>query len=205
VPVLSGTSSIVLHRDSTTLRSTIRVAADRRVIPSDADEGRGHEFLARLYAQLSVIDDALNVLDNVRLQLPQRATVLEQTAGNSALIMRLRALAEQSADIERALSSQPQNSQDDDFLEDAVRERLLTLLDSASRSTPTLEQVREAHAIALDAEVALERYRNLMTTEIAPLERELERSGAALDLTEKPGPDPKPGPTVDERADRRDE
>lgn len=205
VPVLSGMYTVVLHRDGTARRSTIRVSADRRVVATDLDESRGHAFLSGLYATASSIDDALNVLDNVRLQLPQRAATLEQRAGNSALIPRLRALSEQSDAIERSLTSQPQNSQDDDFLQDLVRERLLALIGSASRSTPTIEQLREARDVTRAADTALERYRSFMATEIMPVGRELDRAGIPLDLAAKPAPDPEPGSTVDERADRRGE
>lgn len=205
VPVLSGTYAVLLHRDGTTLRSTIRVNADRRLVPTDRDEQRGHAYLTGLYAQLSQIDEALNVLDNLRLQLPARAKTIEAAAGDAALVTRLRSLSAQSDDIERTMTSQPDNSQDNDFLEDMPRERLMTLIGSASRSTPTNEQLREAAAIARESNIALDRYRSFIASEIVPLQHELARTGGALDLTEKPAPDPKPGPNVDERAARRDD
>jgi hypothetical protein len=195
--------SVVLHRDGATLRSTIRVNADRREIPSDRDELRGHAFLVGLYAQLGQIDEALNVLDNLRLQLPARATAVG--GGDSVLATRLRTLTTETTAIESALTANPDNSQDDDFLEDVVRERLTTLIDSASRSTPTNELVREAAAVTHDADIALERYRTFMSAEITPLQHELTRANAPLDLAAKPTPDPKPGPDVDERAERRSE
>ena len=119
--------------------------------------------------------------------------------------MRLRTLATQSIDLEHSLTSQPENSQDDDFLEDLLRERLLTIIDSASRSTPTNEQAREGAELERETVAVLERYRTFIANEIAPLQHELARTGTPLDLTEKPAPDPKPGPNVDERADRRSE
>jgi photosystem II stability/assembly factor-like uncharacterized protein len=205
VPILSGKYTVLLHRDGATLRSVIRVNADRRAVPTDRDELRGHAFLSGLYGELSQIDDALNVLDNLRMQLPARATSLDASSGDATLAARLRALAAQSADIERVLTSQPENSQDDDFLEDLLRERLVTFISSASRSTPTNEQLREAAALARETNAALDRYRTFLAAEILPLQHELARAGAALDLAEKPSPDPKPGPNVDERADRRPE
>ena len=203
VPVLSGKYTVVLHRDGAALRTTIHVNADRRTIPTDRDELRGHAFLTGLFGELGQIDEALNVLDNLRLQLPARAESLDAAAGDTALATRLRTLAAQSADIERVLTSQPQNSQDDDFLEDLLRERLITFIGSASRSTPTNEQVREAAALARETNAALDRYHVFMAAEIVPLQHELARAGSPLDLAQKPDPDPKPGPNVDERADRR--
>jgi len=203
VPVLSGKYTVVLHRDGAALRTTIHVNADRRTIPTDRDELRGHAFLTGLFGELGQIDEALNVLDNLRLQLPARAESLDAAAGDTALATRLRTLAAQSADIERVLTSQPQNSQDDDFLEDLLRERLMTFIGSASRSTPTNEQVREAAALARETNAALDRYHVFMAAEIVPLQHELARAGSPLDLAQKPDPDPKPGPNVDERADRR--
>jgi photosystem II stability/assembly factor-like uncharacterized protein len=205
VPVLSGTYAVVLHRDGATLRANIRVNVDRRVVPTDRDEQRGHAFLSALYVQLSQIDEALNVLDNLRLQLPLRAKHLDGAAGDAALLARLQTLAAGSQEIERLFTSQPDNSQDDDFLEDLLRERLVTFIGSASRSTPTNEAVREAGELARATSAALERYRTFVATEITPLQHELAGTGTPLDLAEKPAPDPKPGPAVDERADRRDE
>ena len=62
-------------------------------------------------AAITFYQRALNVLDNLRLQLlPARAETLDAAAGDTAFATRLRALAGQSADIERVLTSQPQNS-----------------------------------------------------------------------------------------------
>ena len=205
VPVRSGMYSVVLHRDGASIRSTIRVNADRRVIPSDRDELRGHAFLTGLYAQLAQIDDALNVLDNLRIQLPARAKDVEDAAGDALLVSKLRALATQSVEIEGTLTAQPDNSQDNDFLEDLLRERLTALIDVASRSLPTDEQVRESAALAHETTEALERYRTFMTAAIGPLQHELAHAGGALDLAQKPPPDPKPGPSVDERGERKDQ
>jgi photosystem II stability/assembly factor-like uncharacterized protein len=205
VPVLSGLYTVVLRRDGAALRSTIRVNADRRVIASDRDEARGHAFLTSLYSELGQIDDALNVLDNVRLQLPARAKTLESGSGDPALVTRLRSLAQQAVDIERALSAQPENSQDNDFLQDMLRERLTTFINSVSRSWPTAEQEHEAAALAKDFSAANERFHAFLNEQIAPVQHELARGGQPLDLNEKPAPDPKPGPNVDERAARRDE
>jgi hypothetical protein len=104
-------------------------------------------------------------------------------------------------DLEHGFTSQPDNSQDD-FLEDLLRERLMTFIGSASRSTPTAEQVREAGELTRETNVALARYRTFVAAEIMPLQQELERAGAALDLAAKPPPDAKLGLNVDERADK---
>jgi hypothetical protein len=81
----------------------------------------------------------------------------------------------------------------------------MTLIGSASRSTPTNEQVREAAALARETTTALDRYHAFMAAEIMPLQHELAHAGGPLDFAQKPGPDPKPGPNVDERGDRRSE
>jgi photosystem II stability/assembly factor-like uncharacterized protein len=205
VPVTSGTYTVLLRRDGTVERTAIRVNADRRAIASDRDEQRGAAYLRGLSAALSQIDDALNVLDNLRLQLPARAKDIESSAGDAALVSKLRTLATQTTDIERTLTSQPENSQDNDFLEDLLRERLTTLMDAAPRSAPTDEQVREAAAVTHETSAALDRFRTFMSVEIAPLQHELERAGGALNLAQKPPPDPKPGPNVDERARRSED
>ncbi len=205
VAVLSGLYTVEMHRDGATLRSTIRVDADRRVVASDRDEQRGHAFVTGLYTELSEIDDALNELDNLRLQLPARATAIDGTAGDAVLSARLRSLAGAANDIEKTLTSQPDNSQDNDFLQDQLRERLVALIASASRSIPTNEAVREAAALAGQTRTALDRFRAFIADDVTPLQRELTRAGAPLDLNAKPEPDPKPGPDVDERGPRRDD
>jgi hypothetical protein len=202
--VLSGVYRVVLQRDGTTYSASIRVNADRHVVASDRDEQSGYDFLRGLYAELSRIDDALNVLDNLRLQLPARAGILAEKNGDSVLIARLHELAAGATALEAQLTSQPENSQDNDFLEDRLRERLTTLIDDAPRGTPPAETAREGGAIVRETDAALERYRSFIATEIMPLQHRLARDGAALDLAEKPAPEPKPGPDTDERADRRD-
>jgi hypothetical protein len=101
------------------------------------------------------------------------------------------------------LTARPNNSQDDDFLEDMARERLQTLIDGASRSTPTSEQLHEAGALEHEIRTELDRYQAFITSEITPLQRELTRIGTPLDLSAKPPADPRPGPDVDERGARR--
>ena len=63
----------------------------------------------------------------------------------------------------------------------------------------------EAAALAGQTRTALDRFRAFIADDVTPLQRELTRAGAPLDLNAKPEPDPKPGPDVDERGPRRDD
>ena len=197
VPVLSGRYAVIVHRDGAVLRSTLAVSADRTVVGDARAERAGHAFLSGIMGELSSIDLALNVLDNVRLQLAAHAD------STPAFAERIRAVAARAETVERGFTSQPNNSQDDDFLEDLLRERLTTFIGSSSAGRPSPERVREAAVLAADGRTALERYSRFMASDAMPLVHELARAGVTIDLAAKPGPDPKPGRDVDERGVRR--
>ncbi len=204
VPLLSGSYTVVLHRDGAEFRAPLRVVADRRIVANESDERRANAYTAMISSEISIVDDALNTLDNLRLQLPARIRSVETNSGHSPLSTRLHGALVQSAELENVLTSNPQNSQDDDFLRDVLRERLLTLLQNAPRSAPTAEQWREGRALTSETNDELARYRTFFETAVVPIERELERSGLPLDLSDRPRPDAI-GPEVDERAARRTE
>ncbi len=97
-----------------------------------ADYQARHDLAARMYAIYDAIDSELNTLDRLR----------GGTAPGSALRARIDALSLQ-------LSINPQNSQDDDFLEDMLRERVQGFLSSVDGAftRPTAAQYAEAAAI----------------------------------------------------------
>ncbi len=197
VPVLSGRYTVRLIRDGRTYQQPIVVLRDRRVA-SARDELRGDRFQTAMYAELSALDDALNVLDNVRLQLPDRiASITDPALGERA-----RGVLAQAQRIEAAISSQPVNDQDDDFLEDLLRERVLTFLSDLSPGAPTGAQVAEGAALRRAGATALAGYRTFIDRQLRPLDEALRAAGGKpLDLKATP-PIAKPDPNADEHARR---
>jgi photosystem II stability/assembly factor-like uncharacterized protein len=197
VPVLSGRYTVRLIRDGHTYAQPIAVLRDRGV-PSAQDELRGYRFQTAMYAELSALDDALNVLDNIRLQLPERIAALT----DPALAERARGVLAQALRIESAISSQPVNDQDDDFLEDLLRERVLTFVSDLSPGTPTAPQLTEGAVLQRAGASALAGYRTFVDRQVRPLDAALRAAGAKpLDLTAVP-PIVKPDPNADEHARR---
>ena len=197
VPALSGRYTVRLIRDGRTYEQPIEVLRDRRVV-SAQDELRGYRFQTTMYAELSTLDGALNVLDNVRLQLADRIGSLK----DAALVARSRGVLAQAQRIESSISSQPVNDQDDDFLEDLLRERVLTFLSDLTPGPPTGPEVIEGAVLRRDGARALAGYRTFIDRQVRPLDAALRAAGAKpLDLLAIP-PIVKPDPNADEHARR---
>jgi photosystem II stability/assembly factor-like uncharacterized protein len=197
VPVLSGTYTVRLLRDGKTYAQTLVVLRDRRVA-SAQDELRGYRFQTAMYAELSALDGALNVLDNVRVQLGDRLAAIK----DGALADRARAVLAENARVERTISSQPVNDQDDDFLEDLLRERVLTFVFDLSPGAPTAAQVAEGTALRREGTTALSGYRTFVDQRVRPLNDALRAAGVSpLQLDALP-PKVKPDPNADEHARR---
>jgi photosystem II stability/assembly factor-like uncharacterized protein len=197
VPVLSGTYTVRLLRDGKTYAQKVVVLRDRRAT-SAVDEARGYRFQAEMYRELSSLDDALNALDNVRVQLPDRIAA----AKDAALADRARAVLAETKRVEGTISSQPVNDQDDDFLEDLLRERVLTFISNLSPGTPTAAQRTESAALQREGAAALAGYRTFVDRQVGPLNDALRAAGlSALDLTALPAK-VKPDPNADEHARR---
>ena len=196
-PVLSGRYTLRLLRDGKTYTQPLRILPDRR-IASAQDELRGYRFQTAFYAELSELDDALNALDNVRLQLPERIAAIK----DPALADRARAVLAEAKRVEGTISSQPVNDQDDDFLEDLLRERVLTFIGNFAPGTPTGPQLTEGAVLHREGAAALAGYRAFVAQQVQPLNDALRAAGATpLDLNALP-PKTKPDPNADEHARR---
>ena len=197
VPVLSGTYTVRLLRDGKTYAQKIVVLRDRRVT-SAQDELRGYDFQTAMYDELSALDIALNALDNVRLQLPERIAAIK----DPVVADRARAVLAEAKRVEYTISSQPVNDQDDDFLEDLLRERVLTFTTNLSPGTPTAAQIREGTALLREGVAALRGYDAFVERQVRPLNDALRAAGLMpIDLKALP-PKIKPDPNADEHARR---
>jgi hypothetical protein len=151
-----------------------------------------------MYDELSALDDALNGLDNVRVQLPDRIAAIK----DPALAARARAVLAEAKRVEDTISSQPVNNQDDDFLEDLLRERVLTFIGNFSPGSPTGAQVAEAAVLQREGAAALASYRTFVERDVRPLNDALRAAGVTpVDLNALP-PKTKPDPNADEHARR---
>jgi photosystem II stability/assembly factor-like uncharacterized protein len=196
-PVPAGTYTVRLHRDGVTYAQPIRVLRDPRVA-SPQDELRGYRFQVALYDELSALDDALNGLDNVRVQLPERIAAIK----DPALAGRARAVLGEAKRVEDTISSQPVNNQDDDFLEDLLRERVLTFISNFSPGAPTAAQIAEGSVLRREGAAALASYRTFVERDVRPLNDALRAASIPpVDLNALP-PKSKPNPNADEHARR---
>ncbi len=104
--------------------------------------------------------------------------------------------------VEGTISSQPVNDQDDDFLEDLLRERVLTFISDLGPGTPPPAQVSEGTALRREGDAALAGYRRFLAEQVRPLDAALRAAGlTALDLGALPAKQ-KPDPEADEHARR---
>ena len=198
-PVPGGSYTVRLVRDGRRYERTIVVRPDPRA-GSAADERAGDAFALAMYAELSRLDEALNALDNLRLQLPARSA----SSKDPALAERARAVLAQAQRVEGTLSSQPLNDQDDDFLEDLLRERVLTFVNDLTPGAPPQAQLSEGAALRRESEAALAGYRRFVAEQVRPLDAALRAAGLApLDLNALPA-ETKPDPDADEHARRGD-
>jgi photosystem II stability/assembly factor-like uncharacterized protein len=198
-PVPSGLYTVRMQRDGVSYAQTERVLRDPH-LRTAADELAGDRFAVLMYGRLSALDEALNGLDNVRVQLPDRIAAIK----DAALAERARATLEEAKRVEGTISSQPVNDQDDDFLEDLLRERVLTFLSDLSPGRPTAAQLAEGAVLQRETRLALANYRTFVARSVQPLNDALRSAGLApLDLGAIP-PKTKPDPNADEHARRGD-
>jgi photosystem II stability/assembly factor-like uncharacterized protein len=196
-PVTAGTYTVRLRRDGASYEQKVRVLPNPLAL-SPRDELRGYRFQIALYDELSALDDALNGLDNVRVQLPERIAALK----DPALAERARAVLAEAKRVEGTISSQPVNDQDDDFLEDLLRERVLTFIGNFSPGAPTGAQIAEAAVLRREGAAALAGYRTFVARQVVPLNDALRAAGVTpVDLNALP-PKTKPDPNADEHARR---
>jgi photosystem II stability/assembly factor-like uncharacterized protein len=201
--LLPGTYRVRLHVDDRSYEEPLEIRADPRAAQAPAQWADHVAYLAELYGELTRIDAALNELDNLELQLPDRIAALAAAKPAAADLAR-DALTE--AERESAtLSSHPVNGQDNDFLRDLLRERVQSLIGIATTLSPTEAQRRESAALRAELEPELDRHTAFMRERIAPLQAELTGAGLKpVDLGATPPP-PKAGERVDEHGSKSED
>jgi photosystem II stability/assembly factor-like uncharacterized protein len=194
--VLDGTYTVRLRRDGHVFTQTIRVLPASGAASAN-DRRTGHAFAETMSGELTALDDALNGLDNVRLQVDALAAPTD-----AALAERARSTRDAAVRLEATISSQPVNDQDDDFLEDLLRERVLTFLSDLGTGVPTQAELAEGATLQREGAAALARYHAFVTGEVLPLDAALRAAGRPpIDLRATPAPT-KRDPNADEHARR---
>jgi photosystem II stability/assembly factor-like uncharacterized protein len=205
----AGSYRVRLHVDGATYAQSLAILPDPQAQSTVADRARHVAYVTPLYDTLSRIDTALNEIDNLELQLPDRIAALGAISGDRHVAAAALVSNATDADAEAtreaiAFSSHPVNDQDNDFLEDLVRERVQSLIGIDSELSPTAEQLRESAAVRAEANALLARHSAFMRDRVVPLEGRLTALGVApLDLAAKPIKPAKPNDLEDEHASKR--
>jgi len=144
VPMLPGTYTVRLHVDGHTLETHVHVNADPRTHYTLAQLTRRQDAVRSLLDDLSRLDDGLTTLSTVAQEAPLRARAIPARA-ITTLAFELGKLPDEAEALIATATSNPRNDQDNDFLTDALRERLQTELDTyfEAFAPPTAERARE--------------------------------------------------------------
>ncbi|MBC5815589.1 MAG: hypothetical protein GIW97_03515 [Candidatus Eremiobacteraeota bacterium] len=152
--VVPGRYTIVIHDDKRTLRAPIDVVPDPREQNKPMNHAARYALEHRLYALWSRIDIALNMLTRVQKEAEKR---------------HLDKIKTDAAALQAAITSNPRNDQDDDFLTDLLRERVQSLLFTFDTwQTPTVEQERESRVLEALAGERLGAVDRFIATEVNP-------------------------------------
>jgi photosystem II stability/assembly factor-like uncharacterized protein len=148
VLVPPGTYTLRLHVAGHVETQPIVVAADPRVRNAAMTYPASFAFQRRLLDELSLIDTSLDRLSTIAAEAPRRVAALN--GKNPALAAALSRNAQAARALIATISSNPANDQDNDFLQDMLRERVQSLLGMFGQSyaAPTAAQIQEAAVLA---------------------------------------------------------
>jgi len=119
---LPGKYTVVLHAGNQTLRQSVDVKQDPRTNHSMADILATQRAQRELFNAIDRVDKSLNVLSTVVNEAPLRAAQLQN---NASLAQQVKAAGDQAQQLLLTITQNPANDQDDDFLKDVLRERLI--------------------------------------------------------------------------------
>lgn len=149
--VIPGVFTVRLDVDGQIISRSLTVRPDPRAQWTQAQYVERHAFLAPLYDDVTQIDTALNDLDAIRAALArtlQSGRARGEAAANAAEATRQLREAQM---VESEFTSNPRNSEDNQWKPDKLRERLLTLIDTyagLSQGPPLPAHRQEAAEIA---------------------------------------------------------
>jgi photosystem II stability/assembly factor-like uncharacterized protein len=144
IAVPPGRYTLRLTAGGRTLERAIDVVPDPRLHYTQAQYEASYALQVQLLDEYSRVDEALNALGTVAAEAPLREADLRKR-GDAALAGDVAAGGKAARDLIASITSNPKADQDDDFLEDLLRERIQALLSTfTSFAPPTAEQRREA-------------------------------------------------------------
>lgn len=181
--VVPGTYTVRMTALDTKLAQTVNVAADPRAQYSADQYQARYQFLHGLFAQLSAVDTALNSLDALRHRL---STIRKQAVRrrDRAMLRAIDSVRMKQSKIYAGLTSNPQASQDADFLKDQVRERIQFVIGLLSYGSgylgpPLSPMYKEASEVTALYNARMDAYHAFMSRDIPSLEAALKRSAYA--------------------------
>jgi chorismate mutase len=160
--VVPGTYTVQLLVDGQSLSRTFAVRPDPRAHWTQEQYVERHAFLAELYDEVSQIDIALNDLDEIRGKLARSIAALRSAHAPAAQIQAAQQQLQQAQALSAEISSNPRNSEDNEWRPDKLRERVLTLIDVyglLSQGPPLPAHRREAAEIKPIYDRAMADYR----------------------------------------------
>ena len=149
--VVPGTFTVRLDVDGQTLSRSFTVRPDPRAQWTQEQYVERHAFLSGLYDEVARIDTALNDLDSIRATLARKMQMSRAQSGSEAVLAQTARQLREAQTVEHEFTSNPRNSEDNQWKPDKLRERLLTLIDTyalLSQGPPLPAHRQEAAAIA---------------------------------------------------------
>ena len=161
-PVLPGTYTVEVRAGALTLRAPVIVKQDPRTRWTAAQLKARYVMERELYGDYGRVDRALNLLGTVVREAPLRVRALRRPGDGSTALAVAQAAAAAKV-LMASITSNPGNDQDNDFLQDMLRERLQTQIDASGGTfaPPTQAQARETavlHALANERVDAVRRF-----------------------------------------------
>jgi photosystem II stability/assembly factor-like uncharacterized protein len=163
--VIPGTYTLTLHAGAQSQTQTLTVKPDPRAHWTQAEYVERRAFLNGLYSELSQIDVALNNLDAIRARLDHKIQALKTARAPAQQLAPLEAQLRQAQAISAEFSSNPRNSEDDQWKPDKLRERVQVLIDVyglLSQGPPLPAHRREAAEIQPIFDAAMSHYRSFV-------------------------------------------
>ncbi len=161
-PIVPGSYTVTLRVDGTAYTHTLSVKPDPRAQWTQAQYLERRDFLGQLDGWLSHIDTALNNLDSIRGVLYRRIETMKVGHVSGTLLAHQQQLLRDAQNISAQISSNPRNSEDNQWRPDMLRERLLILIDvysALSQGPPLPPHRREAAEIEVSYDAVMARYR----------------------------------------------
>lgn len=165
--VVPGTYNVTLRVGSFKMTQSLSVMPDPRAQWTQTQYAATRDFMHELYGWLSQIDVALNNLDAIRSKAYVRILSIRASTASLHELARERKMLREAQSVSAEFSSNPRNSEDNQWRPDKLRERLVSLIDmysAQSQGPPLAPHYQEAARIKIVLDAAMNRYNRLLRT-----------------------------------------